>query len=56
METREDPTAEAAGTVDIVREPGPTAPQDGGGLGADETAIQIPAELPLLPLKLVVWA
>ena len=50
METREEPTAEAAGTVDIVREPEQTAPLDGGP-GADETAIQIPAELPLLPLK-----
>src|SRR5947207_10382683 len=50
METREEPTAEAAGTVEIAREPEQTAPLDGGP-GADETAIQIPAELPLLPLK-----
>ena len=50
METREEPMAEAAGTVDIAREPEQTAPLDGGP-GADETAIQIPTELPLLPLK-----
>ena len=50
METREEPTAEAAATVEIAREPEQSAPLDGGP-GADETAIQIPAELPLLPLK-----
>ena len=51
METREEPTAEAAGTVEIVRDPDDTAPVDGGGPGSDDSAIQIPTELPLLPLK-----
>src|SRR5258708_31695127 len=51
METREEPAVEAAGTVDIVRESEPMVPHDGGAPGPDETAIQIPTELPLLPLK-----
>src|SRR5438105_1520084 len=51
METREDPAAEAAGTVEIVKEPGVPGPGPNGDPGADDTAIQIPGELSLLPLK-----
>src|SRR5207249_6253122 len=51
METREDPAAEAAGTVEIVKEPGAPGPDPVGDPGADDTAIQIPGELSLLPLK-----
>jgi ATP-dependent Lon protease len=51
METREDPAAEAAGAVDIVNERETPGPDHGGDPGADDAAIQIPAELSLLPLK-----
>src|SRR5438552_776508 len=50
METREDPTAEATGMVETNELPGPV-PTDGGAPGVDDTAIEIPAELNLLPLR-----
>src|SRR5712691_6744327 len=51
METREDPAAEAAGTVEIVNTPGAPMADHGGEPGADDGTIQIPEELSLLPLK-----
>src|SRR5438046_5057270 len=50
METREDPTAETAGMVETKEVPEQT-PADGGAPGMDDTAIEIPAELNLLPLR-----
>src|SRR5690349_22786398 len=53
MEPREDPTAEAAGVLHTPSEsePGPAVAENGGGPSLEDGTLQIPAELPLLPLK-----